>query len=400
MKIALIHNYYRLAGGEEAVLEAEKLLLEDAGHEVVMFTKSSSDVSEHGLLGGLRLAVQIIYNRRVERELMEFMVRERPDIAHFHNTFPLISPAAYGACRKVGIPVVQTLHNYRLICPAATLSRNELPCNECVSRRVAWPGVLHRCYRSSLPATVAVTLMLAMHRAIGTWTAAVDAYIVLTEFARDRFIEGGLPGDRLVVKPNFVYPDPGPGTHEGGFALFVGRLSRDKGLPTILDAWQGMGGTLPLKIVGAEVSQLDQAVPHREIEGVEWIGTVAHSDLLRMMQDATLLVFASPLHEGMPSAILEAFATGLSVVAADMGGAKSLIEDGRNGVLFEAGDAQALTAAVARVCGDVDARARMGAAARADFLRSHTAARSLDRLLDIYSGAADRADKSSVNHVR
>lgn len=400
MKIALIHNYYRLTGGEEAVLAAEKLLVEDAGHEVVMFTKSSSDVSERGFLGGLRLAVQTIYSRGVRRELMEFMIRERPNIAHFHNTFPLISPSAYDACRKAGIPVVQTLHNYRLICPAATLSRNGSPCNQCVGRRVAWPGVLHSCYRSSLPATLAVTLMLATHRAIGTWTSAVDTYIVLTEFARDRFIEGGLPADRLVVKPNFVYPDPGPGAHEGGFALFVGRLSRDKGLPTVLAAWQGMGGTLPLKIVGAEVPQSDQAVPHRGIQGVEWIGTVAHADLLRMMQDAMMLVFASPLHEGMPSVILEAFATGLVVVAADMGGAKSLVEDGRNGVLFKAGDAQALTSAVARVCGDADSRARMGTAARADFLRSHTATRSLNRLLDIYRGAADSADRPSVNQAR
>lgn len=390
MKVALIHSYYRMSGGEEAVLATEKLLLEEAGHEVAMFTRSNHDISERGIAAGIRLAMLTVYNWRVKRDLQNFMLREQPDVAHFHNTFPLISPAAYAACRKAGVPVVQTLHNYRLICPAATLSRDGLPCRLCVGRRVAWPAVVHRCYRASLAATMAVTLMLALHKLLRTWTSRVDKYIVLTESARVRFIDGGLPGERLVVKPNCVHPDPGIGSHEGGYALFVGRLSRDKGLPIVLDAWERMGGALPLKVVGPEVADPEQSVARREIDGVDWLGAVEHNELLRLMKNATMLIFASPLHEGMPGVILEAFAVGLCVIAADMSGAKALVDDGRNGILFESGNLQALEIAVNRVRSDESLRANTGLAARVDFTERYAGFHCVEELLNIYKDVAVR----------
>src|SRR5205814_1104988 len=168
---------------------------------------------------------------------------QRPRVAHFHNTFPLISPAAYYAARAEGVGVVQTLHNFRLLCPNALFFRDGKVCEDCLGRPVAWPGVVHGCYRGSRAASAATAVMTAAHRALGTWRTAVDVYVALTEFSRQKFIAGGLPAEKIAVKANFVYPDPGPGAGAGGYAVFVGRLSAEKGVETLLAAWRPLGGS-------------------------------------------------------------------------------------------------------------------------------------------------------------
>ena len=194
----------------------------------------------------------------------------RPDVVHFHNTFPLISPSGYYAARAEGVPVVQTIHNYRLICPSATLFRDGRPCVDCVGRRVPWPAVKHACYRDSRPASLVVAGMLSTHRLLQTWNRLVHVYIALSEFARQQLISGGLRGDRIVIKPNFINPDPGVGSHDGDFALFIGRLTIEKGLPTLLSAWERLDGAFPLKIVGDgpladEVATAAESHPRRRV---------------------------------------------------------------------------------------------------------------------------------------
>ena len=226
---------------------AETALLESYGHRVVRYITHNDRVAE---LNSVTLAGKTVWNSSAYRELRNLIHLEQPDVAHFHNTFPLVSPAGYYAARAEGVPVVQTLHNYRLLCPNALFFRDGGVCEDCKSKAITWPGVVHKCYRGSRAASGVVTAMLTTHRALRTWRKKVDVYIALTEFARRKFIEGGLPAGKIIVKPNFVYPDPGPGEGEGGFALFVGRLSFEKGVGTLLAAWEHLDRRIPLKIVG------------------------------------------------------------------------------------------------------------------------------------------------------
>lgn len=249
MKVLLIHNYYQQPGGEDQVFASEAALLEAHSHCVVRYTVHNDRVAE---MSPLPLVQATLWNKTVHRELRTLICKERPQVVHFHNTFPLISPAAYYAAKAEGVPVVQTLHNYRLLCPSqgGILLRNGEVCEDCLGKFWPWPGIVHSCYRDSKAATTVHAIMLSLHRALQTWTTMVDVYIALTEFARQKFIQGGLPSEKIVVKPNFVYPDPSPGEGQGGYALFVGRLTPEKGIDTLLAAWERLHTKIPLKIVG------------------------------------------------------------------------------------------------------------------------------------------------------
>lgn len=247
MEILIIHNYYQQSGGEDQVFTAEANLLEAQGHQVLRYTVHNDAVAN---INPMTLAGVTVWNRAIYRDLRQLLRQEKPQVVHFHNSFPLISPAAYYAARSEGVPVVQTLHNYRLLCPNAVFFRDGQVCEDCLGKFVPWPGVVHACYKESRATTGMVAAMLTVHRVLQTWTETVDLYIALTQFARQKFIQGGLPAEKIVVKPNFVHPDPGPGEGRGGYALFVGRLSPEKGIGILLTAWEKLRGKVDLKIVG------------------------------------------------------------------------------------------------------------------------------------------------------
>src|SRR5215212_1442885 len=247
-RILAVHNTYRQRGGEDVVFETELQLLRSRGNTVAAHLVDNRDIPSTKRVS---LAVETVWSTRSRLALRDRVRELKPHVAHFHNTFPLISPSGYAACRDEGVPVVQTLHNYRLLCPNGLFFRDGHACEDCLGKTPPWPGVMHACYRGSRPATGVVAAMLTTHRALRTWTKMVNVYIALTEFARQKYIEGGLPAERIVVKSNFVHPDPGAGEGGGGYALFVGRLSPEKGLETLLAAWEQLGVKVPLKIVGS-----------------------------------------------------------------------------------------------------------------------------------------------------
>lgn len=268
------------------------------------------------------------------------LAREGPQVVHFHNTFPLISPAAYYAARAANVPVVQSLHNYRLLCANATFYRNGHVCEDCLGAFAPWRGVAHACYRDSRAASSVVAAMLAFHRARGTWVDLVDAYIVaLTADACDKFVRGGLPAERLITKPNVVYPDPGQGPGLGGYALFAGRLVAEKGVATLLSAWQHLADPPPLKIAGAGPMADAVTKVASRCRAIEWLGEVSNARVEALMKDAHVLVVPSVWYEGLPRVIAEAFAVGLPVIASDLGAMSSLIEHQHNGLHFRPGDA-------------------------------------------------------------
>jgi glycosyltransferase involved in cell wall biosynthesis len=384
----IAHNFYQQPGGEDRSFAAEAEALRAGGHELTEYVVHNDSIHAMGRAG---VAARTLWNRDAYRELRALIRRTRPEVAHFNNTFPLISPAAYYAARAEGVPVVQSLRNYRLLCANALFFRDGRVCEDCLGKSVPWPAVVHACYRDSRAGSATVSAMLTAHRAARTWTSMVDVYVALTNFARRKLVEGGLPDERMVVKPNFVHPDPGPGDGRGGYVLFVGRLSAEKGLRTLLAAWELMGArnAPPLKIVGDGPMAADVAAACRSLPNVQWLGAQSPTETYRIMGEAAALALTSEWYEPFGRVAVEAFATGTPVIASKMGAMTELIDPGRTGVLFAPGNARDLADAVTQLFADKTTLARMRAEVRKEFLAKFTASQNLRQMLAIYERARE-----------
>jgi glycosyltransferase involved in cell wall biosynthesis len=391
VKILRVHDHYLQPGGENQAELAERRLLERAGHELVVYERHNREIEEMGLLGRAMLPVRTVWARDSLRDLSALVQRERPDLAHFTNTFPLISPLAYDACRSAGVPVVQSLHNYRLLCPAGTLLRHGRPCEECVEHTL-WRGVRHGCYRDSRAATAVVAAMLALHRRRGTFAERVDAYVALTDFARRKFVEGGLPEARIFVKPNFV-EDPGPRPEPEDYALFVGRLAPEKGPFTLLHAWEELGDRLPLRVAGDGPlrERLEAESARAGLTNVRFLGWLPRSEVLDQIRRARFLVFQSECYENFPLTIAEAFACGTPVLAPRLGAMAEIVTDRRTGLLFEPRDPRDLADKALFAWRNPKPLEDLGRAARGEYEAHYTPERNLEQLLEIYTRAAQRA---------
>jgi len=388
MKILLLHNRYTQPGGEDAVFEAEKALLERMGHKAILFVEDNARLDG---MNPLKAAQNAIWSWEAQSTLLRLIRETRPNVAHFHNTFLMISPAAYYACKEAKVPVVQTLHNYRLVCPGSLLMRDGQMCEDCVGKTIPWPGVVHGCWRSSQVGSAVVATMLAVHHLMKTWQEQVDVYIALTEFARRKFVEGGLPAEKIVVKPNFVALDPGKGEHEGNYILFVGRLSPEKGVMTMLRAWKQLKD-IPLKIVGDGplMEEMQGFVQTEGLKDVEVLGRRPREDVFWLMREARGLMFPSEWYEGFPMTITEAFACGLPVIASRLGAMAEIIDDGRTGLHFEPGDPEDLAAKVEWAWSHPEAMQAMGREARREYEEKYTAEWNYKMLMDIYHRAIAR----------
>ncbi len=346
MKIVVAHNFYQQSGGEDQVFADETALLESRGHRVTRFSVHNDEVKH---LNRITLAGRTIWNRESFNELHELVCREQADVVHFHNTFPLLSPSVYSAVKSAGAAVVQTLHNYRLICPTAICYRDGHVCEDCVKRTIPWPAIVHRCYRGDRGASVVTAGMLAVHHFRGTYRNDVDAFIALTAFARDKFIDAGLPAEKFTVKPNFVGPDPGAGDGSGNFCLFVGRLTESKGISVMLNAWKQIKADIHLKIAGdGELAALvrDAAAADPRIH---FVGRLPSDQVFDLMGHAGALIFPSVWYEGLPKTILESFARGTPVIASNLGSMSDLISPGRTGAHFIPGDSADLANTVEKM---------------------------------------------------
>ena len=370
MKVILCHNHYKLPGGEDQVFDDECWLLEQYGHSVTRFEKHNRDIET---MSKWSVARSTIGNSQAQDELGRLVQRALPDVVHFQNTFPLISPAAYDAVKKCDVPVVQTLHNFRMICPGSTLFRRGMICEKCVNKVFAWPSIIHDCYRDSKAATGAVMASNTFHRMRSTWENNVDVFIALTEHSRGIFVRAGLPEDKIVVKPNFVRPDPGPGAADGEYAVFVGRLSREKGIEVLLDAWLSHDCQIPLVIVGDGPLREQVVAAAAENSDIQWLGQLPFEQVLEKIQHAKLLVMPSIWYETFGRAMIEAFATGIPVVASNVGAMKEIVASGQNGLHFQAGSAADLACKVNRLVADGKMRTDMGRQARQTYEARFTA---------------------------
>lgn len=384
MRVLLVHNYYQQAGGEDQAFAAELSMLNTHGEQVFRYTVSNDHIEG---MNSLILAWSTLWNKAIARELRKLIQKAKPDIIHFHNTFPIISPAAYYAAKAENIPVVQTLHNYRLLCPNALLFRNGHICEDCIGKFVPWPGALYACYRKNRSATSVTAVMSSLHRILGTYRRKVDIYIALTDFARQKFIQGGIPPGKIVVKPNFIVPDPGIGDGQGGFAIFAARLTPEKGIDTLLSAWEKIGHKIPLKIIGDGPLASKVSEASRRIFGVEWLSQKSRQFVLNLMKGAVVLIFPSVSYETFGLTIPEAYSVGLPVIASNLGGMSSMIDHKRTGLHFCPGDPDDLAAKVNWIISHPAEISRMRREARTEYEENYTKERNYERLMDIYQRA-------------
>ncbi|WP_434130532.1 glycosyltransferase family 4 protein [Methylocaldum sp. GT1BB] len=392
MRVLLAHNFYRSSApsGEDSVYTNERALLERE-HEVIAFERFNDDIDESSLAKKVRLAVDGAWSEKIYREIIALIQKTKPEIAHFHNTFPLISPSAYAACRDQGVPVVQTLHNYRFICPNALLMRNHQPCEDCLGSRLLLPALRHRCYRGSLLATGAQVWTVVSNRWRGTYAKLVNRYVALTRFAVPRLIAGGLPENRIEVKPNFLPDPPVCGRGDGGYALYVGRLSEEKGVQTLLDAWRSIP-ELPLKIVGEGSlrSRLENQV-RQDGSNVEFLGFQGRSTVIDLVCRAALQVIPSECYEGFPLTLLEAYSCGTPVLVSRIGSLDELVKEGETGFKFQPGSSEDMVFQIKQLLKNPRLLIFMRERCRAIFEAKYTAEINIAEINKIYQHAIEDA---------
>ncbi|NMG05970.1 glycosyltransferase [Brasilonema sp. UFV-L1] len=400
MKILIAHNRYVYAGGEDVVVQAERELLESYGHNVLIWEVNNDSIV--GIQGKVKAALSVVYSSTSREQIKEKISHFRPDIVHVHNFFPLLSPAVYDACRDANIPVVQTLHNYRLACPKAMPLRDGKICEDCIGKVVPWSGVVHGCYRGSWVQSAGVATMLTFHTLRGTWQNRVDTYIALTNFHKDKMVQAGLPKDKIHVKPNFVLPPKfqSQTSKLKNYALFVGRLSEEKGVSTLIDAYAQGHLSIPLKIVGDGPldEALRQQVQMRGLgEAIAFLGRQSKATVLELMYNAKFLIFSSIWYEGFPLTIAEAFACGLPVIAPKLGSMGEIVEDGVTGLHFQAGNSLDLAAKINWAITHPEAIDTMAINARCTYEAKYTPEANYKQLMEIYNQVINQAQTKSSN---
>lgn len=389
LRVLIVHNAYQLRGGEDSVVEAESALLREHGHEVSLWTRHNDEVNA---MSRLDVARQTLWSQSTWRGVQERVAAFRPDVIHVHNTLPLVSPSVFWAADHAGVPVVQTLHNFRLMCPQATFLRDGRVCEDCLGKAFPWPAIQHRCYRDSALQTAAVAGTVSLHRALGTWRRKVSRYIALNDFCRDKFVAGGLPSERIDIKPNFVdrMQEPVWQGRRGG--LYVGRLSVEKGVATLLEAMRLHPGHGIEVIGGGPLQDEVQAVA-----GAAWLGPQPLDVVMARLSQAAFLVLPSACYEGFPRTLVEAFACGVPVIASRHGSLAELVEHGRTGLLVEPSQPQALAEAVRWAQAHPEAVLQMGRQARETYLARYTPERNLQQLEGSYLRAISQ-HRSSPEH--
>lgn len=371
------------------VFEIERDLLRSRGHDVIEYTRHSDQIRRQGIWGAIKGAAAAPWNPWSAQAIRGGVARFEPDVVHVHNTFPLISPSIFHALADTGVARVLTLHNYRLFCPAAIPMRAGKVCTDCLDRRSVLPALQHGCYRNNRLATVPLAMNVALHRAAGTWTNQVDAFVTLSSFQRQRMIDAGLPAERVHVKPNFYPGNPAvvPWAQRKPYVVFAGRLSAEKGVVTLLRAWQLWGPEAPeLRVLGdgelrTELENMAVGLP------VRFMGQVTSGEAEKHIAESSLLVLPSEWYEGFPMVLREAFAFGTPAAVSDLGPLPSIVQHQKNGVVFEAGNHEALLHEIHDIWGRPHILREMSIEARTAFDAKYTEESNYKILMEIYKKA-------------
>lgn len=376
-RVLVVHNRYQRPGGEDAVVDAEIELLRCHGHAVATYMRDNNELTS---MPAARALAQTLWSRRTYQDIAQFAREFQPDVIHAHNTFALVSSSLYWVAARWGIPVVQTLHNFRLLCVQAMFLRERRVCEDCLGR-VPWRGIARGCYRGSSLQSATLATMLTAHRALGTYRDKVSWYIALNDFCRRKFIEGGLPESRIAIKPNFVDIEPPPeGPRHGG--LYVGRIASEKGIDTLCAALRELPW-LTIDVIGSGPEE-------RELAGnpqVRLLGWLAPRQVYERMRGASYLIMPSLWYENCPRTLIEAYANRLPVIASRLGALSELVSHGSTGLLFEPGSASDLARHMAWAEMFPAKMRAMGEKARDAYERKYTSARNYEQLMAVYEHA-------------
>lgn len=389
MNILLIHNKHRSgsSSGDDVVFRNEKSLLKKHGHQVTCYLRCNDEFDNSRFLQKTFVGLKAPWSIESYKQVRKIIRLTKPEIVHFHNIFPLISPSAYYACISSGVPVVQTLHDFRIFCMNAFLFRGGRICENCLTQRV-WGNVRYRCLRDSLLQTMTAANMIWLNGLLGTWAKKVTLYISLTKFGRKQFIRAGLPEDRIVEKPHFLPNPPLPDSTSNEYAVFIGRLGYEKGVNTLLNAWKQVPQT-PLKIIGdgPQREEFQKLAKYYNLNSVSFLGYRPHNECLDLLKRAKFLIMPSVWYETFGLTIIEAFACGKAVIASNLGAMADLVTHGKTGLLFKSGDSHDLAKKVRWMVENKGAIIEMGKNARAEFEMKYTAEKNYQMLMDIYNKA-------------
>lgn len=340
MKIFVGHNFYQQAGGEDLVFRSQTKMLETFGHEVYRYERRNDEIRP-GLISRLSHTMSLRFSRPSYDEVRRLLRAFKPDVAHFHNTFFVMTPSVFSACRDAGVPVVVSLHNYRLMCVNGLFFRDHHACEDCLQTS-RWAGIKHACYRGSFLSSLALTDMISHHWRANTWTQGIDRILVATEFSREKHIRAGIPEDNIKVLPHFVEePEHLAGADRGDYALYAGRLSDEKGVDLLLMAWRTIKD-IPLYIVGTGPRReaMEQFIEREGLTNVRMFGFLKREEYLKIMREAKFLVAPCLSYDNFPMVVVEAYSYGVPVLASRLGSLEEAVQDGVTGLLFSNADAE------------------------------------------------------------
>lgn len=375
MKILQVHNKYKKRGGEETVVEEERRVLEEKGHTVIQYLKDSTALEKLTKGAFLELILSQRGSKKIEREFDELLKQERPDICHVHNVYPIITPVIYGLCKRLNIPVVQTLHNFKLICTNGLLFRDGQTCEVCINKSL-YNSIKHKCYRDSYLATAIQADAIQYHRKAETWQNQIDRYICLTDFQKSKLVTGGLPAEKISIKPNFIQQSSLSVTL-GDYFLFIGRLDEAKGVHDLLEL---IHENREAKFI--IIGDSDNPTIFERYDNVMYLGKQNRNEVLHYLSKCRAVIFSSKLYEGMPMVIIEAFSMKKAVVGRNIGALSSMVDDGITGLKYN--DIAGLISAVDRLNGDEKLCLTLGFNAYQEYMKRYTESIGYENLVNIY----------------
>jgi glycosyltransferase involved in cell wall biosynthesis len=390
MKILLCHNFYRKFGGEDSAVIALKQILESKGFSVVFYSRDNKETSRYSLAQKLFLFPNTFFSLRTYRDIKKIATEFKPDVAHIHNTFPLISPSIYSALKRAKIPIVQTIHNFRFLCPNGQFySKGEI-CERCKNGNYI-SAIVRKCYRSSYILSFLYAASIWLHRILGTFSKKVDKALCLSDFTASKLTERLFCPGKTVVISNFLNADFTSDCHREKYAVFIGRLSKEKGLLTLIRAFEGIK-EFNLKIMGdgPMAEQLKEYVRRNKISNVELLGFIDGGKRFEILKKAMFSIIPSEWYENQPMAVLEAFAFGVPVIASKIGSLEEIVEDGKNGLLFQMGNSNDLRDKIKHFIDNTGKRMICSEYARYCAETKYSAETNCSKLLKIYKEVIEK----------
>ncbi|WP_158513354.1 glycosyltransferase family 4 protein [Exiguobacterium sp. ZWU0009] len=401
MKILMVHNEYKSKGGEDTVLTSEINMLKKMGNEVILYIESNSNINQNNKIQMVKTGINTIWSVSSFKKFRKILAELKPDIIHVHNTFPIISPSIYKAAKVQKIPLVQTLHNYRLVCSNGLLLKNGLPCEKCVGKKIPFESLKNRCYKDSLTGTFAINAMQVINKSTGNYNKNVDAYICLTEFAKNIMVRDGFPKEKLFVKPNFLNEDNSKliennlklSPEKNNNFVFVGRVSKEKGINDILEAFEEIDqSSFSLTIIGdgPEKSILEEKYGNNQ--NIIWKGWIENEKVKEEIAKNNFLVMGSKWYEGFPMVLLEAMSLGKPVIVPNHAGFPEIVTS-ETGMLFKPNDIKSLknTLQIAINQSEFDFQ-NMSIKSKEIFKLKYTSKQNYSELLEIYQSAINGKD--------